>query len=159
MQNISGIRAAGQQPQGYPPPEQQEAAIILTGLREMQNADPEKIVYEDPESGQQFSERDYVASVVAARMNEIPMYQEKFGIGGTTGRKVVGFTPLINEENRERIPPEVAASLPKDALVPIIENIHTKSTGPMTKRASTDQDDEVEYISLSNLARMAGEQG
>jgi len=155
MKNVSGI-SVNPKPEGYSE-DQQEAAITLNAFREVLTADNQKVAYADPESGNEFTEQDKLASILAARINETPYYQDRFNIGGGSGRKVVGFTSLVNDENRASLPPETLEALPQDAFVPIIENAHTGTTGPATKNASAEKDDEVQYITLSNLEKMAGQ--
>jgi len=131
-----------------------EAAITLQAFKEMLAADDQAIIFTDDE-GNEFTAQDEVASMLAARINETPFYQEQFNIGGNTGRKVIGFSPLVHEKNRESIPPDQLAQLPQDAYVPIIENSKTNTIGPMTEGASTDTSDSVQYITLSNLEAIA----
>ncbi len=156
MENVQGLAPQGQRPKYSD--EQMEAAVTLQGLREMLDADPSKVVHED-ENGQQFTEQDYAASIVADRINNTPFFQERFNIGNGTGRRVVGFQPLKDEQMRDTMPPEEFARLPDRAFVPIIENSQgeSTSTGPMTQRASSDMDDIVEYIEMDNLERMVSE--
>ncbi|MCK5608149.1 hypothetical protein KAR91_40080 [Candidatus Pacearchaeota archaeon] len=153
MKNIKGLAKKPRYSEA-----QTEAATTLHGLKEMLAADPQKVVHED-EQGQQFTEQDYAASIVADRINSTPFYQKQFNIGGDTGRKVVGFQPLKDEQMRDTMSPEEFARLPDRAFVPIIENSQGKntSTGPMTQRASSDMDDIVEYIDMDNLERMVSE--
>lgn len=137
-------------------PEQIEAAITLQGFKEMLSADPQRVVHKD-ESGQEFTEQDHAASMIADRINNTPYYQEQFGIGGDTGRKVIGFQPLVDDGMIAEFGEEALKDYPRDAFVPIIQNGKTQSTGPMTRGASSDPADEVEYITLSDLERLAAE--
>jgi len=151
---IKGLSTKGQRPK-YDEG-QLEAATTLEGLKQMLAADPAKVVHED-EEGQQFTEQDYAASLVADRINKTPFYQKEFNIGGDSGRKVIGFQPLVSQEMLDHFGEEKLQGLPRDAFVPIIQNEKTKSTGPMTKRESADPDDEVQYITLSHLEQIAAE--
>ena len=130
-----------------PDEEKIEAAVVLKGLKEMMDADPDQIVHEG-EDGRKYSARDYVASILAHRMNNMPYYQKAFGIGKGTGRKVVGFQAVGDPE---ALPDELKGVLPNDAFIPVIQNDKTKSTGPMTVKASSDPNDEVQFITMTDL--------
>jgi len=135
------------------PEDKIEAAVMLQGFKDMLNANADKAVGKD-NTGRDVTERDYLASILADRMNRMPIYQKEFGVGDGTGRKVVGFQHVSDPES---LPDELKGRLPADAIIPMIRNDKTQSYGPMTKRASADPDDEVMFITLSDLEQMAQE--
>jgi hypothetical protein len=132
--------------------DQMEAAIMLQGFNEMKGSDPNEIVREGKDGERPLSKRDQVAAILADRINNIPFYQKNFGIGGDTGRKVIGFQEVDDPDILED---GIRGRLPDDAIVPVIANAKTKSIGPMTRRASADPDDIIEFFTMSQLANMA----
>jgi len=132
--------------------DQMEAAIMLQGFNEMKGADPNEIVREGKDGERPLSKRDQIAAILADRINKIPFYQKNFGIGGDTGRKVIGFQEVDDPDILED---GIRGRIPDDAIVPVIANEKTNSIGPMTRRASADPDDIVEYLTMSKLAEMA----
>jgi len=104
----------------------QEAAILLHAYRDFNRAKTKQ-------------EKDLSASLLALRMNETPYYQSQFGIGGDSGRKVIGFS---------NVPTKGGPS-----FTPIIRNSKTGTTGPMTKNASNDPQDEVLHLSIDQLTQ------
>ena len=128
-----------------------EAAIMLQGFNEMKGADSNKVIGKD-KVGRKLTARDQIADMIADRINNTPYYQDNFGIGGDTGRTVIGFQEVGDPD---KLPKELKGLLPEDAIVPVIANDKTKSIGPMTARASADPDDMVEFITMSQLADMA----
>ena len=128
-----------------------EAAIMLQGFNDMKGADSDKVIGKSKD-GRELTARDQIADMIADRINNTPFYQDNFGIGGDSGRTVVGFQEV---EDYDKLPDDVKKALPRDAIIPMIANDKTNSIGPMTARASADPDDMVEFITMSQLADMA----
>ena len=84
-------------------------------------------------------ERERISGTIAKGINQLPIFQEAYGVGGDTGRNATGIELL-----------------PNGSYSVTIHNEHTGTTGPMTHGASADKNDTVFTIDPAQVAVIAG---
>jgi len=84
-------------------------------------------------------EKEIISGTIAKGINQLPVFQEIYGVGGDTGRNATGVELL-----------------PNGSYSVTIHNEHTGTTGPMTENASADQHDTLFTIDPAQVAFIAG---